>query len=103
MKINNKRAYDYSKLKRRIFARGLLITAFATLAVLLFRWLSYGRLANAVVEWIGHIFKADYNRALYIYQKMIPNNLEAIIGIVHNHIHAVPISYAAGFFYGLLR
>ena len=82
MKIHNKRAYDYSKLKRRIFARGLLITAFATLAVLFFRWLSYGRLANEVVEWIGYIFKTDYNRALYIYQKMIPNNLEAIIGIV---------------------
>lgn len=81
MKIK-KKAYDYSKLKRVFFNRGLVITAFAVLSVLLFRALSRGSFADAIVNWIARTFSMSYSRALALYLNIIPNNIEIIIGII---------------------
>lgn len=82
MKISKKRRYDYSKLKRQIFIRGLLITVLATLAVILLRSLTRGHFADTIVGLIERVFSMDYTSAYNVYFKIIPNNLEFIIGIV---------------------
>jgi len=82
LKANKKQKYDYSKLRRTIFIDGLIITACAILAVLLFRALSRGRFANAIVTWIERTFSMDYVSALLTYHSIIPFNLDVIIGIV---------------------
>lgn len=81
--MNNKtRRYDYSKLKRRIFSRGLLITVCATLAVLLLRALSHGHFADAIINLIERLFSIDYSSAYNLYFTIILNNMEFIIGLV---------------------
>ena len=81
MRTNKKNQHAYSRLKRKIFGRALLITACATFSVLLFRWLSFGHLANGIVDWLMRTFLVDYYRAQEFYQKIVPGNMDVIIGI----------------------
>lgn len=76
-----KKAYDYSMLRRKIFGRALLITGCAVATVILFRMLSHGSFANGIVAWIELIFSMDHASASILYRRIIPNNLNAIIGI----------------------
>lgn len=76
-----KRPHGYKQLRRSIFIRSLMITACAATAVLLFRALSRGHLADLIVEWMMRLFCMEYSQALIIYYELIPNNIEFIIGM----------------------
>ena len=78
----SKKTYDYSKLSRVLFTRGLIMTVFAASAVILFRIFSRGNFADAIVFWIAHTFEISYDSATAIYFSTIPGNMVYIIGIV---------------------
>ena len=77
-----KKTYDYAKLSRVLFTRGLIITIFAASTVILFRVLNRGNFADAIVFWIAQTFEINYDRASAIYFSAIPGNMVYIIGIV---------------------
>ena len=79
---NKTKTYDYSKLSRVLFIRGLIITIFAATTVIVFRILSRGNFADAIVFWIAQTFEISYDRAAAIYFSTIPGNMVYIIGIV---------------------
>jgi len=74
-----KSAYDYTKLRRKIFLRGLVITACAAGAVLLFRTLTVGRLADALVSLMQKIFNMEYFSAYALYNRLISRNIETMM------------------------
>lgn len=51
-------------------------------SVLLFRIVSFGKFADTLVAMIEHIFSMDYPKAWLLYRKIIPQNIEFIIGII---------------------
>ena len=56
MKIFKKSEYNYSKLSRLTYIKGVFITAGAVLIIFLLRLLSRGHLADRIAEWIARQF-----------------------------------------------
>ena len=74
--------YNYSKLGRITFIRGLLITVGAVAAVFALRLLTRGHLADAIVEWIARILSISENEADLIYFQMVTANMQFILALV---------------------
>lgn len=81
MKGMKKSTDDFSKLSRTLFIRGLLITVTAAAVVLLFRAVSQGSFAEAIVVWIERTFSMDRCSAYSLYIHLVPANMDIIIGI----------------------
>ena len=77
-----KAEYNYSKLGRITFIRGLWITVGAVAAVFVLRMLTRGHLADAIVEWIAHILSISENEADLIYFQMVTANMQFILALV---------------------
>lgn len=81
MKTTEKKNHPYRKLGRVLFLRGAGMTALAAVVVLGFRALSYGKLAGSVIDFISLALHVNLMDATRIYQHLIPNNMETIIGL----------------------
>ena len=77
-----KAEYNYSKLGRITFIRGLWITVGAVAAVFVLRMLTRGHLADAIVEWIARILSISENEADLIYFQMVTANMQFILALV---------------------
>lgn len=77
-----KAEYNYSKLGRITFIRGLWITVGAAAAVFALRMLTRGHLADAIVEWIARILSISENEADLIYFQMVTANMQFILALV---------------------
>ena len=77
-----KAKYNYSKLGRITFIRGLWITVGAVAAVFALRMLTRGHLADAIVEWIARILSISENEANLIYFRMVAANMQFILALV---------------------
>ena len=77
-----KAEYNYSKLGRITFIRGLWITVGAVAAVFVLRMLTRGHLADAIVEWIARILSVSENEADLIYFQMVTANMQFILALV---------------------
>ena len=77
-----KAEYNYSKLGRITFIRGLWITVGAVAAVFALRLLTRGHLADAIVEWIARILSISENEADLIYFQMVTANMQFILALV---------------------
>ena len=82
MRDDKKKSLAYSKLRRAIFVRVLIIAAFAVLAVFLFRSLSRGHLADAITDWMSRTFSMGASEANIMYFNIIPNNIEFILAAI---------------------
>ena len=77
-----KAEYNYSKLGRITFIRGLWITVGAVAAVFALRLLTRGHLADAIVGWIARILSISENEADLIYFQMVTANMQFILALV---------------------
>ena len=77
-----KAEYNYSKLGRITFIRGLWITVGAVAAVFVLRMLTRGHLADAIVGWIARILSISENEADLIYFQMVTANMQFILALV---------------------
>lgn len=77
-----KAEYNYSKLGRITFIRGLWITVGAVAAVFALRLLTRGHLADAIVEWIARILSISENEADLIYFQMVTANMQFLLALV---------------------
>lgn len=79
MKNKGRQKTDYTKLKRKIVLRMLLIVFAAIVMVLALREMARGRFANWFVNFLSDRFYLAENDAGTIYQFMFRNNLEFLI------------------------
>lgn len=77
-----KAEYNYSKLGRITFIRGLWITVGAVAAVFVLRMLTRGHLADAIVGWIARILSISEKEADLIYFQMVTANMQFILALV---------------------
>lgn len=77
-----KAEYNYSKLGRITFIRGLWTTVGAVAAVFVLRMLTRGHLADAIVGWIARILSISENEADLIYFQMVTANMQFILALV---------------------
>ena len=74
--------YNYSKLGRITFIRGLLITVGAVAAVFGLRMLTRGHLADAIVGWIARGLSISEKEADLIYFRIVTVNMQFILTLV---------------------
>lgn len=77
----NRRQNDYAALKRKIFTRILIAAGCAVVAVVVFRMLAYGRMADWLVNTFTDIFRIDWDSASKIYHFAIRNYLELLFAV----------------------
>mgnify|MGYP002465443868 FL=1 len=77
-----KTKYNYSKLGRITFIRGLWITMGAVAAVFGLRMLTRGHLADAIVGWIARSPSISEQEADLIYFKIVTVNMQFILALV---------------------
>lgn len=78
----DKRRNDYTKLKRKVFFRMLLITVAAAVTVYLLRYILRGQIGDPIVRFLVNAFKFDNSEAQTIYQLVIRNNMDMILFVV---------------------
>ena len=76
-----KKDYNYSKLSRITFGKGLCITIGAALTVLLLRLLSQGHVADIIAAVIARILHISDTEADILYFKVVGNNMQFILAI----------------------
>ena len=77
-----KAKYNYSKLGRITFIRGLRITVGAVAAVFGLRMLTRGHLADAIVRWFARSLSISEKEADLIYFKIVTVNMQFILALV---------------------
>ena len=77
-----KAKYNYSKLGRITFIRGLWITVGAVAAVFALRMLTRGHLADAIVRWFARSLSISEKEADLIYFKIVTVNMQFILALV---------------------
>ena len=77
-----KAEYNYSKLGRITFIRGLRITVGAVAAVFGLRMLTRGHLADAIVRWFARSLSISEKEADLIYFKIVTVNMQFILALV---------------------
>lgn len=82
MKIFKKSEYNYSKLSRLTYIKGVFITAGAVLIIFLLRLLSRGHLADRIAEWIARQFSLSDFQAEMAYFNLITFNMQYILATV---------------------
>ena len=82
MKIFKKSEYNYSKLSRLTYIKGVFITAGAVLIIFLLRLLSRGHLADRIAEWIARQFSLSDFQAEMAYFNLITLNMQYILATV---------------------
>ena len=78
----DKRRNDYTKLKRKVFSRMLLITVAAAVTVYLLRYILHGQIGDRIVLFLVNAFKFENSDAQTIYQLVIRNNMDMILFVV---------------------
>ena len=81
LKKFKKKDYNYSKLSRITFGKGLCITIGAALTVLFLRLLSQGHLADIIAAVIARILHISDTEADILYFKVVGNNMQFILAI----------------------
>ena len=76
-----RRQNDYAALKRKIFTRILISAGCAVVAVVVFRRLAYGRMADWLVNTFKDVFRIDWDSASKIYHFAIRNYLELLFAV----------------------
>lgn len=76
-----RRQNDYAALKRKIFTRILIAAGCAVVAVVVFRMLAYGRMADWLVNSFTDVFRIDWDSASKIYHFAIRNYLELLFAV----------------------
>ena len=79
LRIFEKKDYNYAKLSRITFVKGLCITIGAALTVLLLRLLSQGHVADVIAVFIARILHISDTEADILYFKLIGNNMQFIL------------------------
>ena len=82
MERYKKTKYNYSKLGRITFIRGLLITVGAVAAVLGLRMMTRGHLADAIVVWIARCLSISEKEADLIYFRIVTVNMQFILTLI---------------------
>lgn len=82
MERYKKTKYNYSKLGRITFIRGLLITVGAVAAVLGLRMLTRGYWADAIVVWIARCLSISEKEADLIYFRIVTVNMQFILTLI---------------------
>ena len=77
-----KAKYNYSKLGRITFIRGLWITVGAVAAVFGLRMLTRGHLADAIVRWFARSLSISEMEADLLYFKLVTVNMQFILALV---------------------
>ena len=77
-----KAKYNYSKLGRITFIRGLRITVGAVAAVFGLRMLTRGHLADAIVRWFARSLSISEMEADLLYFKIVTVNMQFILALV---------------------
>ena len=77
-----KAKYNYSKLGRITFIRGLWITVGAVAAVFGLRMLTRGHLADAIVRWFARSLSISEMEADLLYFKIVTVNMQFILALV---------------------
>ena len=77
-----KAEYNYSKLGRITFIRGLWTTVGAVAAVFVLRMLTRGHLADAIVRWFARSLSISEKEADLIYFKIVTVNMQFILALV---------------------
>ena len=77
-----KAEYNYSKLGRITFIRGLRITVGAVAAVFGLRMLTRGHLVDAIVRWFARSLSISEKEADLIYFKIVTVNMQFILALV---------------------
>ena len=77
-----KTKYNYSKLGRITFIRGLWITVGAVATVFALRMLTRGHLADAIVGWFARSLSISEKEADLIYFKLVTVNMQFILALV---------------------
>lgn len=76
------RQNDYSALTRKLFLRILIAAACAVIAIFVFRRITYGQLAERIINSLSGFFRIDSDAASKIYQFGIRNYFEVFVAIV---------------------
>lgn len=82
MRKSKKTKYNYSKLDRITFIRGLWITLGAVIAVFALRMLTRGHLADTIVRWIGRSLSISDSEADLVYFKIVTANMQFILALL---------------------
>lgn len=80
--MNKKRKDDYTALKRKLFSWVLALSGIAAILVFLFRSLSAGKCADAIVKLISSALLVDQVTATTIYVLRVRNYLEIILALL---------------------